>query len=514
MLNIITRVFLWYFCKFYKMRKHILIIALLIYTIQGFSQFSVFSEYLPYNQKTDVYTVTSNFDMGLPLIFISGKDVKIFYLSTKYKLQKEIQIKKVSKNSRLYLGSYIIDSNLIISFSNEKLTSISQITVNLNNGSYEEQYTDIVYGNTQFITSLELKDSLYILGIVENTNIFILQKLYGRGFSSIQQFNFDSVFFDKESPSISSIINKPGKAIRKIDSSIPVSLKISSCKNKIYMADNKITITLDEQNNTTQIYSLNLEDNTCSIDTILYKTLQNTEDSPALSNSFIYDNTIFQISVNKYEFGLNIKYLGNTDTATYFHFSRGNNIDFSNSAMYERNEKEGFLFGDPVTWEIKTTRKFLKMMSNMDPAISVFSKYPNFQILLGGIMDVHQAAGIMSNTVVSSGGEMIVGPNGSLIMPDPKYNFPTNYSFTSYSSNIIAYFSSMINTTSLTHSNKSISKYTYDYIIEYVNYMSGRHGLVTIFKMNGDYYLGYYSYGDKTYNIEWFKNIDDYSVQY
>lgn len=78
----------------------------------------------------------------------------------------------------------------------------------------------------------------------------------------------------------------------------------------------------------------------------------------------------------------------------------------------------------------------------------------------------------------------------------------------------MAYFSSMINTTSLTHSNKSISKYTYDYIIEYVNYMSGRHGLVTIFKMNGDYYLGYYSYGDKTYNIEWFKNIDDYSVQY
>jgi len=370
------------------MKKQIFIFTLIIFSFQAFSQFSVFSKYLPYNQKTDVYTVTSNFDMGLPLIFISGKDVKVFYLSNKYKLQKEIQIRRVSKNSRLYLGSYIIDSNLIINFSNEKLTSVSQITVNLSNGSHIEQYTDIAHENTKYITSWELKDSLYILAIIENTNNFILQKLHGYGFSSIQEFNFDSVYIDIELPSIYSIINKPEKAIRKIDSSIPVSLKISSCKNKIYMTDNKITITLDEQNNTTQIYSLNLEDNTCSIDTIIYKTLQNTEDSPALSNSFIYDNTIFQISVNKYEFGLNIKRLDNTDTATYFHFSRGNDIDFSNSAMYERNEKEGFLFGDPVTWKIKNTRKFLKMMSNMDPAISVFSKYPNYQILLGGIMDV------------------------------------------------------------------------------------------------------------------------------
>ena len=496
------------------MRKYILIITLLIYTIQGFSQFSVFSEYFPYNQKTDVYTVTSNFDMGLPLIFVSGKDVKVFYLSNKYKLQKEIQIRRVSKNSRLYLGSYIVDSNLIINFSNDKLTSVSQITVNLSNGSYEEQRINMAHENVEFVTSWELKDSLFVLGILENSNNFILQKVYGCGLYSMQEFSFDSIFSDTKSPSIYSIIYEQGLSLRKIDSSIPVSLKISSHKNKVYLTNNRILITLDEQNNTTQLLTLHLNDNTCSAVNIPYNALQNAENSPTLSNSFIYENTIFQINVNKYEFGLNIKCLNDLNTATYYHFSRNNDIDFSNSAMYERNEKEGFLFGDPVTWEIKTTRKFLKILSNMSPSISVFNKYPNFQILLGGVMDVHQAAGIMSNTVVSSGGEMNINPNGSLTMPDPNYNFPTNYSFTSYSSIKSAYFSSMINGTSFNHSNESISKYTYDYIIKYANYMTGRHGLVTIFKMNGDYYLGYYSYQDKTYNIEWFKNIDDFAIQY
>lgn len=496
------------------MRKQIIIIALLIYTIQGFSQFSVFSKYLPYNQKTDVYTVTSNFDMGLPLIFISGRDVKIMYLNNKYKLQKEIVIKRNDRNSRLYLGSYFIDSTLIINFSNEKLNLLSQIAVNLNTGSYIEKNNSYFNEDMKFLSSWEVKDSVLVMGFSRGTNKLIVQNLYGLNSSLVQEFSFDSILIDSCRVTLADIFQTQEHKLQKIDTSIPVSLKISSSKNKVYITDDKIVITIDKQNKATYLLALNLKNTTSSITKMPYKTLQKHDQNSAKSNSFIYDNTLFQLSVNNYELGLNISSLDDSSTTLYYHFLRGDNISFSNSAMYERNEKEGFLFGDPVTWEIRTTRKFLKMLSGMSPAISVYSKHPDFQVKVGGVMDVHQAAGVMSSTVISSGGEMIVSPNGSLVMPDPKYNFPTNYSFTSYSSRISTYFSSMINATTLLHSNKSISKYTYDYIIEYANYMAGRQGLVTIFKINNDYYLGYYSYSDKTYNIEWFKNIDDFAVQY
>ncbi len=150
----------------------------------------------------------------------------------------------------------------------------------------------------------------------------------------------------------------------------------------------------------------------------------------------------------------------------------------------------------------------------MKPAISVFRKHTDFQILMGGVVETQQAKGVISEAIMVSGGEMIVGPGGNLIMPDPIYNFPSNYSFSSYSSRKAAYFSSVINATTYTHNYKSISKYTYDYIFDYANYMPGRFGLVIIFKLKGDYYLGYYSYSSHTYNIEWFKNIDDHVIRF
>ena len=150
----------------------------------------------------------------------------------------------------------------------------------------------------------------------------------------------------------------------------------------------------------------------------------------------------------------------------------------------------------------------------MDPSITAFGKKSNFQILLGGVEKTQQSGGVSANLLIASGGEMMVGPGGNLVMPESVFYFPSNYSVISYSSRTSAYFSSIVNALSFAHINIPITKYTYDYIVDYANYMHGNHGLATIFKLAGDYYLGYYTYGNQTYNIEWFKNVDDYSVQY
>ncbi len=500
------------------MNKQLLIIALLIFSIQAFSQFSVFSEYFPYNKKTDVYPVISNPEKGLPLIFISGRDVKIYYLADECKFQREILIKRSVKDSKEYLGSYIVDSSLVITFSDKNMNSISQLFVNLNDGSFKELPVSTIAQSQKYLASWEVLDSLFVLSIAENSNVLFVRKFSGFGDVLLNEFNVDTSFKDIRRIDNSLILfdifdNQNGK-LQKIDSSIPVSLQTASAKNKVYLVRDEIIITLDGYGYSTNLINLNLHDNSHYITNYPTTISRQNQDLHTKCNSFIYENTIFQLSINKYELELNIKCLDDSIKVISYKALRGKDIDFSNSTLSLRNEKEGFLFGNPVITDIRTTRRFLKMVSNMKPAISVFSKHPNFQILMGGVMDIHQAAGVMSNTMVSSGGDMVVSPNGGLAMPDPDYNFPTNYSFTSYSSRLSAYFSANILTSSYAHSDKSISKYTYDYIIEYANYMSGRFGLVTIFKMKGDYYLGYYSYGNSTYNIEWFKNIDDYSVQY
>ncbi len=499
-----------------KIKKQILIFILLISTVTGFSQLSVFCNYLPINQKTDVYPVISNPNVGLPLLFISGNDIRVLYMNEKCKFQKEIILKKPEKYSKHYLGSYIIDSSLIITFSDKKLTYVSQLIVNLRTEYYYEKSIILINENQKFLASWEEDDNLFVLGIVENSNKIIVNKFNGFSNISVREYNFNTLNIDKytSNTTLYTLFNKNEGVLQKIDYTIPVSIGITSAKNKVYLINDEIIITIDALENATYLLAINLFNNSSRILTFPYNIPKSNNLSITKSNSFIYDNTIFQLSINKFELGLKVQSISDTSRIKYYHSFNNRNIDFSNSSMILRNEKEGFLFGNPVEKNIKHTRRFLRILSGMKPTISVFRKRSDFQILMGGIIEIQQAKGVISEAILVSGGEMIVGPGGNLIMPDPIYNFPSNYSFSSYSSQKAAYFSSVINSTRYTHNYKPISKYTYDYIFDYANYMPGRLGMVTIFKMKGDYYLGYYSYSSHTYNIEWFKNIDDHVIRF
>jgi len=499
-----------------KLKKQILLIITLIYSITAFSQFLVFSNYLPYNQKTDVHTVTSNPEKGLPLIFMSGKEIRIFYLADEWKFQKEILIKRSSPISKKYLGGYINDSSLILTFSNKQFSSVSQIVVNLSTGNFFELSTEINSGNQVYLASWETKSGLVVLGAVDNSNLITVSKFSGYGDVSSHKyhFDFDEISQSHNSFTLSGLFESHGGAIQKIDASIPVSLYLASAKNKAYLINEEIIITIDYFAGITYYLSINLSQSRHEIQSYPCDIGNRGQLTLAKSNSFIYDNTMFQLSLYRDELSLSIIGLNDTNRIIKYYASKAEEIAFSNSSMEQRNEKEGFLYGNADIMEIKKTKRFLTIVSKMNPAISVFKRQEDFQILLGGVAEIHQASGIASKPILASGGEMTVGPGGNLIMPDPVYYFPTNYSFSSYSSRKSVYFSSIINSSSFQHKSKSISKYTYNYIVDYTNYMPDNQGLVTIFKMSGDYYLGYYLYGSNTYNLEWFKNIDDYSIKY
>ena len=163
---------------------------------------------------------------------------------------------------------------------------------------------------------------------------------------------------------------------------------------------------------------------------------------------------------------------------------------------------------------IKKTKKFLKFASVMKPSITVFKNKSGLQLKIGAVEEVQQAGGISANTLMVAGGFLSAGMGDNLLMPEPVYYFPSNYSFTSYLSNKSVYFSSVLSSEYYSHLTKPITKYTINFIVDYANLLPGNHGMVTIFKFKGDYYLGYYTYGSNKYNIEWFKNVDDYSIQF
>lgn len=500
------------------MKRLIFLIFLIICGVRAFSQFLVFSEYFPLNKKTDVYPIASNSDIGLPLLTISGNDIKVYYLDSKCKLIKEFSTKKPSVNSKVYIGSYVADSSLIISFSNKTLNVVSQLSINMESGSTNEMEIQLKKNeNQKYLASWERSDSLFVLSIVENSNDLVVSVFNGKGNAYVHEYEIDleEFYWLNSDFTLFDLFDSSYGKVQKIDTSIPVSLYLASAKNKVYLVDNEIIITIDYFKDATYYLSLKLDDYKLDTRQYPYFNDESSQTKSVNSNSFIYDGTIFQISTDFDELALKVQRIADTNDVILYCANKDKGIGFLNSSIKMRNEKEGFLFGNPVVREVRNTEKFYKMMTKMKPAISVFRKQSDLQLLLGGVIDTYQTAGLSAKHQIVSGGEMIVGPGGSLSMPDPVYIFPSNYSYSSYLSRKAVSFSSILDASTYAHNNnKSISKYTYDYIVKYTNYMPGVYGLVTIFKMKGDYYLGYYSYSSHTYNLEWFKNVDDFSIQY
>ena len=86
----------------------------------SFSQLSVFEKHMQFNQKTDIHPITINEEIGLSLVFIAGKNIDVVYLDADHKFQREISLKRSSSTTKQYIGGYIVDSTLVLSFTDKK----------------------------------------------------------------------------------------------------------------------------------------------------------------------------------------------------------------------------------------------------------------------------------------------------------------------------------------------------------------------------------------------------------
>jgi len=95
--------------------------------------------------------------------------------------------------------------------------------------------------------------------------------------------------------------------IQKIDTSIPVSLYLASAKNKTYLIDDEIIITIDYFEDATYYLSVKLNENICYAVQYPYYIPEFDRQASAKSNSFLFDSTIFQISINNDELVLKVE---------------------------------------------------------------------------------------------------------------------------------------------------------------------------------------------------------------
>ena len=302
-------------------------------------------------------------------------------------------------------------------------------------------------------------------------------------------FDFSAFHFqDKngKAQSFSKIIRE--NPVEKMEASDYNPLYKGTAKSKLYVLPNHMILTLDHNPKKTQIFDLNLD-----TEEIKEKNFTKTvsEKPKKLSNSFLQDNKLYQISANEDELLLDVKDYNSDQTLKSIKISKNDTIRFKISPLIIQREGQ-------KQSELKTTKKFLKHLSYLDVGVSVFKNNQNTYITLGGTpkMMNENNAPLYNYGFFDSEFEQMF----------PQYN---SVGINVHSENV--YFESVFDANYTFVNQEKLEPLALDNIYYFLN-MNQNAMLENILKFKDFYILGYYDRASKQYVMRRFQdgfNLDD-----
>jgi len=270
---------------------------------------------------------------------------------------------------------------LFLKTSNNK--KFGSILFDFNTSNSTETEFDFKLRKEKFVQTYSYGDAFYIMSIVKDSSLlnFYIFKPDG-GFSketldlSKEKFrdatNKPSFLYEllTENTTFKDII-----PVAKIDESTPNAIETTSASSKLYIRENGLVFTLDENLNVTYIIEISLPDLNYTLTTV-EKTPLNKLFKTTKSNSFLFEDNIFQIKASHKEMIFEVKELSSQKELKKIHLLREDSIYFKNSPIIKHGE-----FQDR---ELKNTSRFLLSISNTDLGIVVLPIQNGYRITMGG----------------------------------------------------------------------------------------------------------------------------------
>jgi len=216
--------------------------------------------------------------------------------------------------------------------------------------------------NVFYILSKDKKESTLTLYIFKNGTAE--EKVFDFSSFKFQNRNTQFVTFNR-------ILDED--PIEKIESADFTPLDKSSKKNKAYLINNHLILTFDYNPKKTQLFDLDIENHAINERTFNQSGIDNTNKS----NSFLYDNKLYQLSVNKYAFAITIKEYNSGKSLKEIKVLKNDTIKFKNSPLFLQTDGR-----KPA--ELKKSSQFLNYLSLLNIGLSAFKNNQNTLLTIGG----------------------------------------------------------------------------------------------------------------------------------
>ena len=240
---------------------------------------------------------------------------------------------------------------------------------------------DIKLRSQDFLNSFSVNDSHYIVTIKKHSSIVFIHKLYPDGSYTSTEYDFSSVDFSGGLRSIGNLhklMNASSETFQTdlIRNDVPISLRSTNEKVKLYVNENSISMTIDNSRDYTYILHLD-KYNSDKKSTIITKDKMKERSSFEDSNSFIYGNHIFSVKSTFEELKFSVTDLSNLKVVKTYSALKNDPINFKSTAIL--NQKSG----NKNTKPINATEDFLEKITNSKPAISVYEQNNKLIVTIG-----------------------------------------------------------------------------------------------------------------------------------
>ncbi|MFK5981754.1 MAG: hypothetical protein QM499_02480 [Flavobacteriaceae bacterium] len=397
------------------MRYFFFVIAIFFFNQKASSQEEIIS--ITSDSKVFQSFNVVNSETGNIVFFLEESNlIKGYLYDENFQLIDKVFSEDLPAKYKEFIGYQVKDGVITLFMNTNNDRSYGVLIFDFNNNVSQVKEIDFKLKGEDYIEAVSTNSSFYLISRPINKNQFNIYT-FTDGFSFKRNeiiFRKDDFLGRRERPvKLYDFIKKTVQ----INNNVPNSIEATSELVKLYVDKNNVSITSDVYNEFTFLININLTDFSYSVDKFVHPEYE-TSMIGVKSNSYVYENNLFQIITSSKKLNIQITDLATKNIIKEYSASKNAPIDFKNSQII----LEGGDFKKHR--ELDKTNQFLRKVAQYRAGISVYRHNGAYQVTLGGITEGSNGAGYVF------AGALVGGVVGGVIVASA-FNSMT-YSYNGY----------------------------------------------------------------------------------
>ncbi len=465
--------------------------------------------FVKFQSKKESYALPNQLTGDLMLLLEEGRQFHAHLLDSNYTNTSKISAKTIPSKYRYILGYNIEGNTYSIFFSDSRNTKFGVQTFDFDTKTTKNTFLDFKIKGEIYVESIVHNNKFHIITITKKSsdlNIYTFNKQFTptKNIVSLKELEYPNprsgnhiinayyLLLSDAGGMSSSVID-----VEKIEGSNPNVIETTSKENKLYQFNNQLVFSFDYDHQKTQLCFIDLE----TFDAVVksYDKPSKTEEGYRKSNSYIFDNKLFQIASSNQKMKFTVLDLETEKILKEYKVMKEDTIRFKNSPIIQ--EGGGILsgFSENRVREMEKTSKYLRKISSSSLGISVYKVDDEYNVVLGGTKEISTGGGYTGFGNGFGGGGTIGGNTAVWI----SFN-PTFYNYSSYTTTKSTYINCLFDS-NFDHIEGDIKKNSYDTLFEFEDSLSIDPKAVNIFLHKDRLHYGFFDPKKRTYELYSFK---------